>query len=114
MTSIEIVHGAPYPENDPQALGLLFGITDDGERIALVVDPAWLEMLIEAINTGHDVRYLDIPENVMLPIGARGWAEDWTHADRREIDDILRMFRAAGCDWTSLRKAVDEITGFQE
>ncbi len=109
-----MVHGALYPENDPGALGLLFGVTDDGERIALVVDPAWLEMLIEAIDAGHDVRHLDLPDNVMLPIGSRGWAEDWTHADRREINDILRMFRAARCDWACLRRAVDELTGFQE
>ncbi len=114
MESIEVVHGALYPEDDPEALGLLFGIADDGERIALVVNPSWLEMLIEALDAGHDVGRLDISEDVLLPIGSRGWAEDWTHADRREIHDILRMFRAAGCDWARLRKAIDELTGFQE
>lgn len=115
MWSIEVKHGALYPADEPGALGLLFGIDeDDGERIAVVVDPEWLRMLMAAIDAGHDMGRLEIPEGVMLPIAASGWDDEWGDEERTEMDHMVWLFREAGHEWGRLRAAVDALTGFRQ
>ena len=113
MWSIEIKHGALWPEDRPGALGLLFGIDDDdGDRIAVVTDPDWLRMLLEAMESGADMARLPVPPEVMLPIAARGWDDDWGDEERAEMDHMLWLFTQAEHDWGRFRAAVDAVTGF--
>lgn len=113
MWSIEIKHGALWPADEPGAIGLLFGIDeDDGERIAVVTDPEWLRMLMEAIDGGADMGRLDIPREVMLPIAARGWDDDWGDEERAEMDHMVWLFKQADFEWGRFRAAVDAVTGY--
>ena len=111
--SIEIKHGALWPEDRPGALGLLFGIDDDdGERIAVVTDPDWLRMLLGAMDAGADMARLPVPREVMLPIAATGWDDDWGVEERAEMDHMLWLFTQAEHDWVRFRAAVDAVTGY--
>ena len=113
MWSIEIKHGTLWPDDRPGALGLLFGIDDDdGDRIAVVTAPDWLRMLLEAMESGADMARLPVPPEVMLPIAARGWDDDWGDEERAEMDHMLWLFTQAEHDWGRFRAAVDAVTGY--
>ena len=66
-------------------------------------------MPIEAIGASHDMGRLSIPDEVMLPIRARDWDADWTHAGRTEIRHIRCVFGEAGHDWKRLCAAVGTL-----
>ena len=115
MWRIEVKHGALFPFDEPGAIGLLFGIDlDDGERITVVVDPEWLRLLLAAIDGGADVRHMEIPEDVMLPIAGRGWDDDWGEMERTEMTHMHWLFREVEFDWQRMRSAVDVLTGFRQ
>jgi len=114
MWNIEVKHGLLYPTDEPGALGLLLAIDEDDERVAVVADPEWLRMLMKAIEDGADMGLLEIPEGVMLPIAATGWAEEWDDAGRAEMDHMLWLFRESGHDWARTRQAIDVLTGFRQ
>ena len=47
MWLVEVMHGSFYPRDERGALGVLLGVdSDDKQRVALVVDPEWLRMLM--------------------------------------------------------------------
>jgi hypothetical protein len=113
--NVEVRHGALYPDDEPGAIGLLFAVDlDDGERVTVVVDPEWLRTLLSGIGAGADLGWLKVPEEVMLPIAAGGWDDDWDHTGRAEMDRMGWLFNEAGRDWARLRQAVDVLTGLEE
>jgi hypothetical protein len=115
MWHIEVVHGSFYPDDEPGALGVLFGVdSDDESRVALIVDPEWLRTLLAGIENGHDMGRMQVPPSVSLPVALQGWDDDWDEGEHEEIDHMHWLFRSAGWDWPLLRKVVDLLEGLED
>ena len=115
MWHVEVMHGSFYPRDERGALGVLLGVdSDDDQRVALVVDPEWLRMLMDGIDNGHEMGRLEVPASVSLPIALQGWDDDWDDDERAEIDHVHWLYRSAGWDWPLLKKVVDLLEGLDD
>jgi hypothetical protein len=112
---IEVMHGSFFPDDEPGALGMVFGIdNDDDQRVTLIVDPEWLRMLIDGIENGHDVGLVEVPASVSLPIALQGWDEEWGDEELAEAGHMHWLFRTAGWDWPLLKRVIDLLEGFEQ
>jgi hypothetical protein len=95
-----------FPEqNDPEGLGLLLVTDANGIRLSLIADPDWVRTALVGMGAGADLRLLEVPDQVTLPIAAAGWPEDWAPADQIQVEEMVDRRRAC-TTWAAFRDDV--------
>lgn len=87
---------------------------DDDKRVALIVDPDWLRMLLAGIDNGHEIGRIEVPASVGLPIAPQGWDDDWDGGEHHEAQHMHWLYRSARWDWPLPKKVVDLLEGLDE